>query len=319
MNSIASSSHRVDSPRTNVPRNVRWSLLLALSGTLSVLGACDRIGVTPAPAPNSAPATGVATVSPEVSWASSALARNPNLEVLATDTAAGVFTIRFKSSGEVRAVKLADLAASPITELAQRPQALSPDVASPAATQPAKDVAPPSPATTPKAPAPPPIAPVPALDDTALAKNTDPTQGYSIKREGGRLRVSGPGVSIVSSGAASAANSSANEVLTPEPVICEGNRLLHLDNRVMSFEGNGVIARGGCELYITNSHITATGTAVVIGDAVVHIANSTIEGSSASFDADDRARIFVRSSTFHGVPRRAELAQIQDQGGNRWR
>jgi hypothetical protein len=246
-----------------------------------------------------------------VSWASSALARNPNLEVLATDTAAGVFTIRIKSSGEVRAVKLADLAASPITELAQRPQALSPDVASPAATQPAKDVAPPSPATTPKAPAPPPIAPVPAPDDTALAKNTDPTQGYSIKREGGRLRVSGPGVSIVSSGAASAANSSANEVLTPEPVICEGNRLLHLDN--------SVIARGGCELYITNSHITATGTAVVIGDAVVHIANSTIEGSSASFDADDRARIFVRSSTFRGVPRRAELAQIQDQGGNRWR
>jgi len=160
---------------------------------------------------------------------------------------------------------------------------------------------------------------VPAPDDTALAKNTDPTLNYSIKREGGRLRVSGPGVSIVSSGAPSAANSGANEVLTPEPVICEGSRLLHLDNRVISFEGNGVIARGGCELYITNSHITATGTAIVIGDAVVHIANSTIEGNAASFDADDRARIFVRSSNFRGVPRRSELAQIQDQGGNRWR
>jgi hypothetical protein len=302
MNSIASSS-------------IRWSALLALSS----LAACDRIGMNTVPAPaTSTPATAVSSVSPEIAWASSALARNPNLEVLATDATAGVFTVRVKASGEVRAVKLAELAASPVSELVQHQQ---PTV--PAATQqPANEMTPPSPAAVPKAPAPPPIAPVPAPDDTALAKNNtnnDLDQNYTIKREGGKLRVTGPGVSIVSSGTASARKLDANTTLTSEPVICEGSRLLHLDNRVISFAGNGVIARGGCELYITNSTITATGTAVVVGDAVVHIANSTIEGTAASIDADDRARMFVRSSNFRGVPRRAELAVIQDQGGNRWR
>jgi len=317
MNSIASSSGRVRN--LHAAQALRWSTLIVVCGALCGLAACDRIGMAGAPAPAAGPpAPTVSSVSPEVAWASTALARNPNLEVLATDPTAGVFTVRVKTTGEVRAVKLAELAASPISELTQRQQVATPEVASPAATQPAKEATPPSPAAVPKAPTPPAIAPVPAPDETAIAKNTDPTQNYTIKREGGKLRVSGPGVSIVSSGPAGAANSNVAAALTAEPVICEGSRLLHLDNRVISFEGNGVIARGGCELYITNSTITATGTAVVVNDAVVHIANSTITGST-SIDADDRARMFVRSSSFNGVPRRAELAVIQDQGGNRWR
>ena len=58
---------------------------------------------------------------------------------------------------------------------------------------------------------------------------------------------------------------------------------------------------------------------IVVQDATVHISNSHIEGASASFQAEDRARMFVRGSTFQGVSRRAELATVQDQGGNRWR
>jgi hypothetical protein len=84
-------------------------------------------------------------------------------------------------------------------------------------------------------------------------------------------------------------------------------------------EGDAIIARGGCELYITNSRIIASGTGLVVEDAIVHVANSHIEGVNSSFTADDRAKMFVRTSTFQGVPRRAEFAMVKDQGGNQYR
>jgi len=94
--------------------------------------------------------------------------------------------------------------------------------------------------------------------------------------------------------------------------------MVHLDNRNIYVDGNAITARGGCELYITNSHISASGTGIVVQDATVHISNSHIEGGNGSFDADDRARLIVRSSTFQGIPKRTQLAMVQDQGGNRW-
>ena len=94
--------------------------------------------------------------------------------------------------------------------------------------------------------------------------------------------------------------------------------MVHLDGRNIYVDGNAITARGGCELYITNSHIIASGTGIVVQDAVVHISNSRIEGADGSFDAADRARLFVRSSTFQGVPKRTQLAMVTDQGGNRW-
>ena len=95
--------------------------------------------------------------------------------------------------------------------------------------------------------------------------------------------------------------------------------MLHFDNRNIYVEGDAIIARGGCELYITNSRVVADGTGIVVRDAVVHIANSTIEGGAASFDADDTSKMYLRSSTFQGLPRRSERATVQDQGGNQWR
>lgn len=94
--------------------------------------------------------------------------------------------------------------------------------------------------------------------------------------------------------------------------------MLHLDNRTIAASGNAIIARGGCELYITNSHINAAATAIVVEDAIVHIANSTIEGGTASLDAGDRSHVLVRSSTFKGMQKRSARADIQDQGGNQW-
>jgi len=95
--------------------------------------------------------------------------------------------------------------------------------------------------------------------------------------------------------------------------------MVHLDNREIFVEGDAITVRGGCELYITNSRVVATRTGIVVQDGIVHVSNSHIEGQEGSFDADSRAKVFVRASTFRGLPRRSELAQVQDQGGNRWR
>ena len=75
----------------------------------------------------------------------------------------------------------------------------------------------------------------------------------------------------------------------------------------------------GCELYLTNSRIVASGTGVVVQDAVVHIANSYVEGASGSFEAAIGSKLFVRDSVFNGLSRRDSFAEVQDQGGNEWR
>lgn len=108
-------------------------------------------------------------------------------------------------------------------------------------------------------------------------------------------------------------------VRASEPIICEGKRMLKLDDRKIYVDGDAIIARGGCELYITNSTVVATGTGLIVEDAIVHVANSHIEGATGAFNATDRAKMFVRTSTFQGVPRRAEFASVLDQGGNQWR
>ena len=52
--------------------------------------------------------------SQEMAWARVALERNPSLELIATDTDEGVFTVRDRRTGQVHAVRLDDLAAAPI-------------------------------------------------------------------------------------------------------------------------------------------------------------------------------------------------------------
>jgi hypothetical protein len=280
--------------------------------SMVALAACTKAppeAATPAPpatvteAPNEA--------ANELKWARLALARNPTLEIIAIDPAAGVFTVRFKDSGEIRAVKPGDLAAMPISALiaSTRPNSMPepPTAATPAA-----------PTATPATAA---MSSQAAAPTASVAQSSSSSSsGYTIERTDGQLKVSGPGVSIVSTGTA-AVPASANDPgqRGADPIICEGRRMLHFDNRNIYVEGDAIIARGGCELYITNSRVVADGTGIVVRDAVVHISNSTIEGGAASFDADDTAKVYVRGSTFQGLPRRSERTLIQDQGGNQWR
>jgi len=284
---------------------------------LAVLSACNRGGEQASTLP-SEPA--------ELTWARAALERNPRYEVLASDTQTRVFTVRDRSTGQVQTINLNDLAAAPIAQL-KSPSALATPLPAPEPTP----VAPPAPAAMPAPAASPanpagPAAPAPPAQvaDNSPAAAAERAQAaessYTIDRTGGKLRVSGPGISIVSSGKGDASSpENTAGVRATDPIICEGKRMLRLDDRKLYVEGDAVIARGGCELYITNSTIVATGTGLIVEDAIVHVANSHIEGANGSFNATDRAKMFVRTSTFQGVPRRAEFASVLDQGGNQWR
>jgi hypothetical protein len=272
--------------------------MLLVIGAALVVVACDRGG-------------GQGGNLSEMQWARIALERNPQIEVLASDPQGAVFTIRDKASGEVRTVKLSEIAAAPAAQLAA-PAAPTAAAAAPesqtvpAAPQaPAEPAATESPATNPEEPA--------AL---AEAPATQPTE-YTIERTDGQLKVSGKGISIVSSGASASGQSPAAPKAV-DPIICEGRRTLQLDNRDIYVDGDAITARGGCELYITNSRIVATGTGVIADDSVVHIYNSYVEGGMGSFEAGIGAKLYVRGSTFKGLSRRDSLASVQDQGGNQW-
>jgi hypothetical protein len=231
-----------------------------------------------------------ATANQQLAWARQALNRNPQLQLLATDEQKQLFTVKDKTTGEVFVVALDQLAAIPVSQLAtgnvteERASANSP--------------APQSSANA---------------DATASGKN------YTIDRSDGQLRVTGPGISVVSSGPSDAAQAETARNRASDPIICEGKRMMQLDSRDIYVTGDAITVRGGCELFITNSHIVASGTGVVVKDGIVHISNSYIEGAQGSFDAGDRAKVIVRGSTFQGLSKRDELAMVQDQGGNRWR
>jgi len=290
---------------TQLTRLISPNVGFAIAAALA-LAACNR-----GDAPKQEAVAANPTANAQIAWARAALERNPELEVVASDPQSGVVTVKHKATGEIETVKASELAAvSPSQMKAMNVQAAPPPEPEPAPTRQES-------ATNPQQ-----NAQVTAADrgeGSAPVPGATPS-GYTVERTNGQIRVSGPGVSIVSSGSnAAAANQASGSRRTVDPFICEGRRTLQLDNRDIYVDGDAITVRGGCELFLTNSHIVASGTGIIVQDATVHISNSTVEGANASFQADDRAKMYVRGSTFAGVPRRAELAMVQDQGGNKWR
>jgi hypothetical protein len=278
-----------------IPNRKSCSLALACAALLA-LGACE--GGRESPAETRA----------EMAWARAALERNPNIEVVATDSEAGVFTVRDKISGEVRAVEVDELAAAPIAQLSARPRPASASASGEPTAAGAGSGA---------------DEPVFSDDDSmdqSVAQEVPITEplNYTIQRSGGQVKVSGPGVSIVSAGAQGPATARGEPgQRASDPIVCEGQRMMHIDNQRIFVDGDAITARNGCDLHITNSRIVASGTGVVVRDATAHISNSYIEGGSGAYDAGIGAKMFLRDATFNGVIHRDAFAQIQDQGGNR--
>ena len=246
--------------------------------------------------------------SQEMAWARVALERNPSLELLATDTDERVFTVRDRRTGQVHAVRLDDIAAAPIAVLtATGPQTDADAPADRVAQEiPVEDVQDETAQLTDAEPS------VAGLDSAAEA------QDYMIERAEGRVKVTGPGVSIVSAGSTEPVSAKGEPgQRTVDPIVCDGARTMRFDGRSIYVDGDAITVSGGCALYITNSRIVASATGVVVRGGVVHIDNSYVEGGTASFDVGSDARMYLRGSTFQGLMRRDAVAMIEDQGGNR--
>ena len=257
-------------------------------------------------------------------WAGAALARNPNLEVVAHDADAGAFTVRDKTSGELTIVRADEVVGAVPSAIAA---ATKPAVAQvPAAAEAAAEPAAASGET------------VAQSGEAARAEDVDEPTGpgpqastaFDAATANQAVLASGPGYSIKRGNAATAApaqpgtraSATASRGVRLEqrydPIICQGQRLLQIDNQNLAFEGDAITAEGGCEIHITNSHITAGGIGISARGASVHVKNSSIEGDSGSVSASDGAQVYAQSSTFKGLSRRLDTAALHDLGGNVW-
>jgi hypothetical protein len=269
-----------------------------------------------------------------MSWAKAALSRNDRLEIVAVDPQSRTFTVRMKDSGELRVIKADDVVGSPAAAEASA----SPNAAAAASANSAASAPPAAPASTAAAAGPNTMAEpsgvnAPPGAESAAAQPASPQASAMAPRganaaPAGAVLESGPGYQIEAGAAAvipmnssrihDAGVTSAPLERRHEPIICQGSRMLHIDNRNLEFEGDAVSAENGCELYITNSHITATGTGITASNANVHIDNSLIEGEAASLDAEDGGQIYAESSRFRGMSRHLDTAAVHDLGGNVW-
>jgi hypothetical protein len=234
----------------------------------------------------------------EIDWAKSALARNPAYEIVATDESSGVFTVRDTTTGTVQTLRLEDLIAGPKPS---KVVAKSEPVAEPVA----------EPVETPSAPEP--------VQQIAQAQTTETVPVESAAP--GQSLAEGPGYTITRGAPAETSEAEqlgANVERRTDPIICQGDRLMHIDGETIDFTGDAVIAEKGCDLYISNAHIRAGGVGIIARQARVHIVNSTIGGTRGSYEASQGAEIYVARSTFSGVGRRFDSATMNDLGGNNY-
>ena len=267
----------------------------------------------------------------EMSWARSALERNNKIEIVATDPQSRTFTVRQKDTGELRMVHADELVGG---TAAAAPGGTGAATAAGSAPMPGAGT---SAATTAKDESPAPTAAGGAAwvsQAPPAAAQAEPVQGAPApgsESSGGRVLEAGPGYSIKAATAAPAVGVAAGGTRSRdasvtsaaverrhEPIICQGSRMLHIDNRNLVFDGDAVSAEDGCEIHITNSHISASGVGVSARAANVHIDNSQIEGDAASIDASQGAQVYAASSRFHGMSRRLDSAAFHDLGGNVW-
>ncbi len=256
----------------------------------------------------------------EMSWARAALERNARVEVVAADPQARTLTVRLKDTGELRMLRADQLIAAPPPETASAETASARPVQSAAASsavaaEPAgRTVASAGEAAVPQSgseAASPPAAPPAAVPEMPGGRVLRAGPGYTIKAASGQATPT-PG-RVRDTPVTSAAVERRHE-----PIVCQGSRLLHIDNRNLEFEGDAVSAQDGCEIHITNSHISATGIGISARAANVHIDNSLIEGDTASIDASEGAQVYASSSRFRGLSRRLDTATLHDLGGNVW-
>jgi hypothetical protein len=310
-----------------------------LGSVLLSLGACSKLGMG----------------QDEMAWARQALERNSHVEIVASDDQAKTFTVRMKDSGQLVVLPIDQIVAGPAAAMEAAAPAKQAAAAPPATEAPAEPAAPATAAPQPSAPVAPAApssaspseasgspalassgeaarpsggAQEPSATDEEAARPTDnkgPHAQSAANARPGSVLASGPGYSIKATGSRAGPPRSSPATApsgVPErlhdPIICQGARLLHIDNRNLEFDGDAITAEDGCEIHITNTHISAKGIGVLARAANVHIKNSEIDGDSGAVDASDGAQVYAESSRFKGLTRRLESSAFHDLGGNVW-
>ena len=279
----------------------------------------------------------------EMAWARAALDRNDRLQVVAADAQAKTFTVRMRDSGQLVVIPVDQIVSGPAggAEAPAKQAATAPPPEAPAeapAPQPAQfSESAPSPASAPSQATggstvassgePARSGGEPANADEAMppAEVKGPHAESAANAKAGRVLASGPGYSIKASGSKAGPVQSSPVTAAQgtlerlhDPIVCQGSRLLHIDNRNLEFDGDAISAEDGCEIHITNTHISAKGIGVLARAANVHIKNSEIDGASGAVDATDGAQVYAESSRFRGLTRRLESSAFHDLGGNVW-
>ena len=284
-------------------------------------------------------------------WARVALERNDQLSIIAFDENAKTFTVKMKDTGELRVVRvdqvIGSLPGNAPAEAASPPAAVQPPPAASAVS--AADTSAASAERKPDEAADTATTGSAVITDPAtgavLATNRDAQHPPSVEaapanqasqgedRGDRSLLASGPGYSIKAGDTAPPASirlaSRSSEIPAAargvalerrsEPMICQGQQMVHIDGRNLEFDGDAISAEDGCDIHITNSHIVAHGVGVSARAANVHIQNSVIQGDSGSVSASEGAQVYTQSSTFRGLSRRLDSAAIHDLGGTIWK
>jgi hypothetical protein len=303
---------------------------ISIAALLLALSACSKLGLG----------------QDDMAWAREALDRNDRLQIVASDPQAKTFTVRLKDSGQLLVIPLDQVVAGPAVAMeapakqaAAAPPAVSAEAPAPQSAPESASANPPGSEATGSSsvastgePAGRQAAPEDSYGHFASAEEAAPPADAkgphaesAANAKAGSVLASGPGYSIKASGSkAGPVHQSPVTAArgTPErlhdPIICQGSRLLHIDNRNLEFDGDAITAEDGCEIHITNTHISAKGIGVLARAANVHIKNSEIDGESGAVDASDGAQVYAESSRFKGLTRRLESSAFHDLGGNVW-
>jgi hypothetical protein len=319
--------------------------LITVGAALFLLSGCDKIS-----------SGGANASDPAADFARAALERNEQLTVVAFDKKENTFTVRMKGTGELRVVR-ADQIVGSVPGVASgegRPQPVSDQAPSNGETTTSTNTPPVEQSANAGEIARPEAQVEPRNPDmskpSGTAVITDPrtgtvlasgsTQNEAVDQasakdtaSGKKVLRSGPGYSITagdrSPPSAVRLASRSSDIPSPargialekraEPMICQGQRLLHIDGRNLEFDGDALAAQDGCEIHITNSHIIAHGGVGISARAAnVHIKNSVIEGDAGSVSASDGSQVYTQQSTFKGLSRRLDTATFHDLGGTVW-
>jgi hypothetical protein len=281
-----------------------------------------------------------------------AVKNNPDLELIATDERARILTVRIKSADRVITVSPANLVDGrlqlPATVAAAAP------APPPAPTAP---VAPsPEPSATP--PSQPGVAVDVRRDDRSASVSTG-AGGVRVDAGGRRVQLGPGGVRVDSQGrsatvatggsgsaagatrapsepapaqatpppavpattaASPAARTASGRRRLSEPVRCEAQEVIRLDDIVLAAGDEAVHASGACKVVITNSEISGSPYAIrVDGTAQVEIVDSRIEGRRGAIQASGAAGVSGRNTEFVGGVRTTGGARFRDLGGNTMR